>query len=265
MQKIGLVFQIALRVFLIFLLFFVWIRFFVRSLLLTTLIALLCAAFVEIILNVIFQKHSKLKDLKISQKEECENMFLSLAYAKNEVDFFFNLASTRHKAIKKKKYVLISHEDHNVILYPHIKFSPLSKDDITEILNTLKNEKFNKLVICCGEIMKDVLPFVKNFEIECSILDKFETYKKIYEDYDFFPKVTTTYKKDKKTTFKEMLSYSFNKSKTKSYLLSALVLLFSSLFIRFNLYYSIMISLLVIFAIISFFNPFSKAQKDLKL
>lgn len=261
MRKIILILQIALRLLLIFLLFFVWIRFFVKSLLYSVLISIACTIFVELILKIFAAKINKQKQLKIKEKEECENMFLSLCVNKDALDFFYNLALIRHTAIKKRKYIIINHKDYNVILYPFLKFSQITKDDLTEILKEIKNQKFKKLVIVCGDATKETILFVKNFDFEITILDKFETYSKIYKEYDFFPKITTTYKPNKKNTMKELLAYSFNKTKAKSYVFSALILFLSSMFVRINLYYSIMISILLIFAIISFFNPFYKTQK----
>lgn len=265
MQKFGLVIQIVLKFLLIFLLFFVWIRFFVKSFINTILISILCTIFVQILFKIISEKVNKSKEMKLKEKEECENMFLSLVTQKNEVDFFFNLASTRHDSIKKRKYIIIKHKTHNVVLYPYIKFCKLTRDDLTTILKNVKKENFKKIVICCGEVEKEVFAFSKNFDTEISILDKFETYSKIYKDYDFFPQITTSYKTDKKTTLKELLAYSFNKSRTKSYLFSAFILFLSSLFIRMNLYYSIITSLLIIFALISYINPFYKSQTKFEL
>lgn len=192
-------------------------------------------------------------------------MFLSLSASKKELDFFYSLAKKRHNAIKKSKYVLIKHEDYSVVLYPFIKFSKLLPDDILDILNKTKSEKAKKIVIPCDEASKESLSFSKNFDIQIIILDKYETYKKLYKDYDYFPKITRQYKKDKKATIKELLSFSFNRSKVKNYIFSAIVLMFSSLFVKVNIYYCTFASILVIFAIISFFSPFNKASQKFEL
>ena len=255
MQKVNFIIKLLFRFFLFFLLGFIWIRFFLKSLWLSILLSSLISICVIILLEAISTKRAKITRLKIKEKEDAENMFLSLATSKNPIDFFHKLTTKKHEATKKKSYILIKHEDHNVLLYPYTSFAPITPDDITKILSTIQKEKYKKLVICCGDVSKETINFVKNFDAEIILLDKFQTYSEIYKFYDCFPKITLSYKRTKKESFKELLSFSFNRSRTKSYLLSALVLLFSSLFVQMSLYYAIFSSLLVIFAIISFFLP----------
>ena len=55
-------------------------------------------------------------------------------------------------------------------------------------------------------------------------------------------------------TFKDFVAFSFNKKRAKGYLLSAFLLAFSAIFVRTTIYYTIVATLLVVFAIISQFN-----------
>ena len=188
-------------------------------------------------------------------------MFFSIAISKNYLDFFENLAKKKYKAQKNKKYIIVEHDDGNVILYPNLSFSALAAEDIKKIVLELNKQDYRKIVIPCGEINKECYDFISKFNKEIILLDKYETYSKLYKDYDFYPEIIKNEKINKKATFKEILDFSFNKYKVKSYLLSALALLFSSLFVRNNLYYCIVASVLMIFAILSFFNPFRRSTK----
>ena len=265
MQKINLILKLIIKFFLFFLLAFIWIRFTLKSLWISILLSSLISVTVIILLEGISTKRAKISSLKIKEKEDAENMFLSLATSKDATSFFHKLASKKHEATKKKTYILIKHEEYNVILYPHTSFAPITPDDVTKILSRIQKENYTKLVVCCGEVSKEAISFVKNFETEILLLDKYQTYSELYKFYDCFPEITLSYKKTKKESFKDLLSFSFNRSRTKSYLFSAVILLFSSLFVRLNLYYAIFSSLLVIFAIISFFMPVAKTRQNVGL
>ena len=265
MHKLRFIVQFSIRFFMFFLLSFIWLRFLIKPIILTIVISTLTALFFEFSLNIIYLKKNNNKKLKLKEKEDAENMFLSLSITNKFVDFFNKLASTRHNTEKKLNYIVVKHKDYNVILYPFIFFKTLEPDDINKIILDLKNENYKKLVICCNESSKNTDKHIKNFEFEIVILDKYETYLSLYKFYNYFPEITLSYKPIKKEGFKDLLALSFNRSRTKGYLFSAIVLLFSSFFIKFNLYYSIFSSLLIIFAFISLFNPFKKAQKNFEL
>lgn len=258
MQKINYIIKFLISFFMFFLLSFVWIRFLLRSIILTITFSTIISLFVEFLLQLIIFKKEKKTSLKQKEKEEAENMFLSLSISQDVMSFYYKLASTRYKCDKKKNYVVIQHDDYNVILYPFIIFSTVSPEEIRKIIVNLKNENFKKLVVCCHDFSKEALSFSKNFNFEIVLMNKFETYLNLYKEYNVFPTTTLNYKKTKKESLKDILSFSFNRSKTKNYLFSAVVILFSSFFIRLNLYYSIFASLLIIFAIVSFFHPTKK-------
>ncbi|MBQ8793050.1 MAG: hypothetical protein IJZ62_05715, partial [Clostridia bacterium] len=86
--------------------------------------------------------------------------------------------------------------------------------------------------------------------------------QKLYKYYDVYPEMTHKYKKEKMLVFKDFLAYSFNKKRTKGYLLSAFILILSSLFVRGSIYYCVISSLCVIFALISYFNPYFNTKNE---
>lgn len=261
MQKIKNVISTLSRLFLIFLLIFIWMRFFIKKFWLAVAISIAITILFDLIIKIFLVKKSNRETLKQKEKEECENMFFSLAISKNPLTFFNNLAKIRYKTVKNKNYIKIEHENDNVILYPHLFFSTLNIDNIKKIITKINKENYRKLVIVCNEINNDCYDFIKKIDKEIVLLDKYETYSKLYKEYNFYPEITTIKKNNNKATFREILDFSFNKYKVKSYFLSALALLFSSLFVKNNLYYCIVASILMIFAIISFFNPFKNKTK----
>ena len=266
MKKISLVIQELLKLFLIFLIFFVWIRYMIRSLWIAMLISSLCTIGIYAILFILSRKKKIKLGLKIKEKESAENIFLSLCFDSSPMDFFLKMASKRHHNITKhKKYLTIEYKLENVktILWFDGSFEGLTVPRLCEIYDHIKKEKATKIVVCCYEISdKNLSSFLRTFEEKIVILDRYQTYEKLYKLYDCFPQVTKTYPKEKATAFKDMLGYTFNKKRTKNYLFSALILILSGLFVRVTIYYCIIASLLIVFAIISQFNSSFNAKND---
>lgn len=263
MKYVGLILQSILRITLIYSLTFIWIRYFIRELWLSLVLSGVITIVLDILIRIITKRKDNKSNMKIKEKEEAENMFLSLTTSSNFMTFFLNLAKKENqKAIKKKNYILLENPENKTLFYPFMSANELSKDDIAKIIILANKEKADKIVITCGDINKEAFSFSKSLNIPIILLDKFSTYNELYKYYDCFPEITLSYQKSKKLAFKEMLAFSFNKSRTKGYVLSAIVLLISTFFIRMNIYYCIMASLLIIFALISFFNPYFNTKPN---
>jgi len=254
MKKILFILQIILKIFIIFFLVFIWTRYFIRSLWICLLISAVTSGLIYLFLHFLSNKKNSASNLKIKEKEEAENIFLSLATKGENLNFFYTLAKTRYPSVEKKsKYILINNSEKiKSIIFPCLKFSQLTNDDIVQITSIVKKENPSKVIIVCGEISPDTINFANNFDMQILLLDKYSSYKALYKEFDFFPEISFEYKKDKARTFKEIIKFAFSKDKAKGYLLSAFVLLLSSFFVRINLYYCIVSSILLVFALICY-------------
>lgn len=259
MKRFSFVFQIFFKLLLIFLLVFVWVRYFIRSLLYSIIISAFITAIIDILTRLLFNKNKQKQDLKFKEKLEAENIFLSFAIDGNYISFYEKLFSEQ-LAEKKKKYILLQN---STAIYPFFSFDTLKISDIVSIMKKVKKEKITKLIIPCGDFSKDCSSFIKIFDEEVILLDKYQTYQTIYKNKKTFPEITRKVKETKSLTIKKIIELSFNKQRTKGYLLSALALMFCTLFVKTTLYYVITISLLIIFALFSYTNPYFN-KKDAK-
>lgn len=260
MRKISTFLQEILKILTIFLFYFVWLRYFVRKLAITLTTTVILTIITYAILYYIRRKKQNISGLKQKEIEDAQNMFLSLSCGENQMDFFEKLAKTRHKNITKhKKYLTITYPEENAktFLWFCGDFDGLDTTKMVEIIKIAKREKPTKVVVLCKFVAdKNLQNFLGNFKTKFVILDEFQTYQKLYKLYDFYPKITQKYSSEKKMLFKDMVAYSFNKKRTKGYLFSALILIFSSLFVPMTIYYCVVSTILLIFAIISQFNPY---------
>lgn len=255
MKKILYVLQILLKLLLIFAIAFIWLRFFVKPLWLSIIISI-GVTFLFEIMHRYFQKRNKTqKNLKLKEKEDADNMFFSLTTDNKYINFFEEMLKTRHaEIITKKSYLIINKENKNIVLYPCFKLEPLTPNTVVEILKNIKQIKVEKIIIACYEYDKQLQVFIKNFNEEILLFDRYECYC-LYKEYDFYPEITQQYKKEAKLTFKDLLGFAFNKSRTKGYLVSSIILFITSFFVKLNIYYCVISSLLMLLALISYINP----------
>lgn len=255
MKKFLIILQILLKLSLVFLISLIWLRFFLKSIWLSVLISLGITLLFEVV-HRYFQKKSKTQtSLKLKEKEDAENIFFSLATNGKYLKFFEDMLKSRHSnIITKKSFIIIEKDNQKTILYPYFKLAKFQPENLIEILKEISSVKANKITIICYDYDKDILPFINNFEQEINLIDKYQSYA-LYKEYDFYPEITMQYKKEASLTFKSMLAIAFNRSRTKGYFLSAIILFITSFFIKTNIYYCVISSVLLIFALISYINP----------
>ncbi len=258
MRKINIILQEILKILCVYLLIFVWIRYLLKKLVPSIFLSAVLTALVCGIWHFFTTKKKNKTRLKIKEQQDAQNMFLSLVFEKEPMDFFFKLAKTKHKdVIKHKSYICVMHEENKkTLLYFHPSFEGLSSTNLLSIYSKLKKENANKIVICCKNVSDKTLPSIlSTFEEKIIILDEFMTYKYLYKYYNYFPKITKTLPQEKKWLLRDFCAYSFNKQRAKGYLFSALVLVICGIFVPATIYYSLVASVLVVFALISQFNP----------
>lgn len=280
--------QEALKFVLLFLLCFVWTRYVFRKLWLSVVLSLFIATIIYVILWFLGQKKNNKQGLKLKEKADAEDMYLSLVCQNKPIDFFVNILAKQYEKIDKHPdyvtYVqnksadeqkqtknsqnesLKSLEKHEkTVLYFDNSFDGLNVSKFLKIYNKLKKEKANEIIIICKEISdKQIFSICQNFKENFVILDQYQTYQKIYKPNQTYPEIEVKCKNEKKMVFKDFVSYSFNKNRTKGYLFSAFVLILSSLFVRATIYYCIIASILVVFALVSQFNPYFNKKNDFK-
>lgn len=254
MKKIFVLFQIFIKSFIIFLILFIWLRYIFNSFWLAIVTSVFLTLLIELLYSVIKRKKGIKNSLKIKEKEDADKMFFSLSKDINYIDFYYKLVKSRHSnAIKLKKYILITHQDGSkVALFPYIKFQALCFDDIISSYNIIK-QPIDKIVITCNDYEKNIINNIKSFSCPVVLLNKYETYENLYKEYDFYPEISTV-ELNTRYTLKDFFSLAFNRSKSKGYFISAIILFIASWFIQFNIYYSVFASILFLFALISLTN-----------
>lgn len=246
------------RLFLEFLIALVWMRYFVKDF----TIAIISTVLVVILFECVLFLFKKSKQKKSGDKKQIQKKIDDIAMTflfsddSQNLNFFHKLASLKHKATKKSKYVVVENTNKKVVLIPFFTYQNFSCDNLLFCINTTKKENPQKLVITTNGVEQDVFALAKHFEdFEIVVLDKSDTFFKLLKFYDCYPEINTKIKPTTKPTHQDLLACAFNKKRSKGYFLASCILLISSFVVRKNLYYIISSSLLLILALVSHFNP----------
>lgn len=258
MRTFNQIVSTVIRVSLIFLLCFIWARYYIRSL----LWAILLASALTLIFDWLLTYFSKQKNLKARLKKE--ELIKAEGYSNNFIfnnksvalNFYFKLLSKEFSPIKKADYIIFEKENKKIILFPYYKFNKLLVEDIIYVYNKIKNLFCDKVILCINEISEQVKKIAMKLPIKFVILNKYETYEKFMKKYDIFPAETFNFDENQKLTFQNVLEISLNRRKARGYIFASVILLISGFFVRVTIYYLIMSSILLLLSIFSYINPF---------
>ncbi len=239
------------RLFIIFLVCFVWIRYFVDSFWISLAITLLISLSIDILYTFFKNKKNNKLNIKKEEENKIEGYINTFIYSDKKycVDFFYELCKKKYNCIKKSNFIVIEHTNSTIVLYPMFLFRDFSIDDLIETVNKTKAHKPNRIVICTNKIALNLDKFSKTFPMEIVILDGQQTYFSLLKKYQFYPKITK-FNNEQKINFKQFITIATDKKRAKSYFISALFLLFSSFFVSYKIYYLVFSTILLIMCFI---------------
>ena len=142
MRKFNALFKIIIESLLIFLIFFIWLNFYLKSRTFASLLSLFLTAIVEGISQMARRTKNDKSSLRDKEQIEAEKMFMSLVKNGQSVDFFVKLFSSRYnKVFKEKGAIILEKNDEKIAIYPLLKFQKVSQDDIISVEHKLSKLK----------------------------------------------------------------------------------------------------------------------------
>lgn len=199
------------------------------------------------------EKNKKIKATKLNHIEDVNKTFI-FTEQNNLIDFFYKLFSKKDKVEVHQDYLEIIKQDKKIAVLLNFKYTSLNADKLIELVNKTTSKKYDRILILCSNYDINILNVLDNFKTQILVLDYKQTYYNILEKYEFYPEIIKTEKAKPKKSFALFMTKILDKKKTKSYIFSAFVLLFYSLFVSIKIYYYIIITLLLTLAILSKFN-----------
>lgn len=229
------------------LIFFISIVFFraIRiSFRLCLLFSALTTIFICILLFMLKTKRDDKKHIKVAELSKIAKIKEQFSFA-SKIEILNYLKTLFNAEINYKKELTL--DDGKTILIPFYNKDTFELTDLKELYRENKNRRVTKVKILCFAYTEECKLLSQNFKkIEYEIIDFNELYTKYVKPQNLEPQFIIEKLPKEKMTFNRFKCYAFNKSKTKTYFLCGIILLFSSYFVPLRIYYLIFSGLMFI-------------------
>lgn len=231
---------------------FVWIRYFIKNNIVAILISTILSTIVVGLSYLTHRGKIEKQITKLETEKRIDSFIYSLFLLGREKisKLFFEKISKKEYSILKNNIILLN--DENII--PLLHKEEICLNDIASVYQKAKKLNLKKITILSISATPSAHKLTKSIkDIEIKIYEKHKTFYKYIQRYAIYPEILVAQKTSKKDSFLAIIKLGFRKERTKHFVLSGIIMLILSLFFKYNLYYTIVSSILFLFAIISFF------------
>ena len=253
--------------FLLFLISFVWIKYFSNNMFFATLLSFFIIAIFNV-LKYFFNSKKNIKN-KLNKKLMNDIDLYTLTFLSNtkkeNLDFFEKvLKKDGSKLIYSKNLITYKILNKTEALCPIFDSNELQFEEVLKFLSFAKNLSVEKIFILCNQCTQKTKNFLENFkDFDVKILTKVDIFFNLLKPANIYPNIKFEIKENKKYKFKELINLSFDKSKTKKYFLTGMLIFFCSFIVKYNFYYVFMSSLLFLFSLICFIKSKNNFDNNL--
>lgn len=264
-SKLSSILDVIFGISFVFLVSYIWIRYFVHNTLFNVII---CAVFTFAVCSLYYVcKKKKREQQSISTSElkkanNCSKLFL-VSGNKETVKILEKMLKEKHTVKSYSSYLIVN----NIGIAPCYNSTVLTEEQVLSSAIKLKNKNLSKIILLCVTASKEAISCAKLFkQLNLVIFTEQETYRNLLKPFEFEYQSEITEKPKRREKASQLLNIMFNKERTKGYFVSAIILLFASFFMRYNLYYLISSTVLCLLALYSHFNlKFNKQIKKEEL
>jgi len=235
------------RSFLVFIIAWLWISFYIRGFAMILILSTAVTLAVNYVITIINTHRSKTKAITKQQREHMAQVILQLKFMTKP-----QLISLLKKALPKEARVYVNQKRFTLHPLFHVPI-PSERDIIRCIKSARKN---SKIFFLADFFPPATIAFAKSLDYDIVMLDAEGTYTQILAPTQTFPEIKIQTKKPSpRKTLSDIKTLVFNRTRTKSYVITGMVILFSSLIVRLHLYYIIFATIVFSLALTSYFSP----------
>lgn len=252
-NKLSLVLDLIFGTSFVFLICFIWARYFLHNL---SLAILFSGIITFCVVGIFYFVKSKK-----SEKQKVSKTDLAKAH---DISTYF-LLCTKQETLKEFEKILSKNHDvkikSDMLIFDKVAIRPLylsteiTDKDVLDSFSKIKNISIQKVIICClsaSAKAREIANIIKDKTI--TIFTEYDAYKNIFKPANFSVEMPKPPKLKARQRFLKYGQIAFNKSRTKSYFLVAVIMLFSSFIMRYNIYYLVFATITTILALYSHFN-----------
>ncbi len=241
----------------VFILLFSWIKFYTKNIILSILIGIFATFLLIFIYFFVKSKKIKKTELSKKQKQLAQNCALQLSFStqKSTINYFEKLLNNNYNITKHTNFLILKNNNQKILFAPLFNTEKIKNTNLAQLYAIAKEKNCSILIISgiqADEEVKNLSLKIKNIKIE--IWDCFTTYNKLIKDKNLLPDETVD-TSISKLNIKQILKYAFDRKRMKNYLLFGLILIISSFFVYYKIYYLIFGTIMIIIALLTIILP----------
>jgi len=251
--KFSKISNIILKYFLIFAISFLWLNYLRVDNILCFALSLCISAGVGYGIYLLNKPREKRASLSAMERAEVEKISLQFLYSSKQktMDFFQKLFLEKYNAKKFNNYLDLG-------TYAFVPFYEAEAFQIGDLYKVLKYSDKPIVVACVGyDNSIDKALNLTNREIH--ILDQTSVFNML-KSYDQFPDFGIKKQEKTRPKLSELKHIAIARTNAKSYLISSFFIFLTAFFVRFNIYYTIFSTLLLVLAGVCLFQPKPKVE-----
>lgn len=259
MENISRFFSNTFKYILYISMFFIWINYYYRDVITSLVLSVIISIITDKIISIFVKRSRHNAIVKSKEKKlisDFSTQFLCSTKYQN-INYFSSLFS--NPSTKKSKDCFIIKD---TTFIPYYTTCKIDESDIMAIYRTF-NIKTKNLVVLCKDITDGAKSFAKSISnYNFVVLNEYDVYFKFLKPLNASLPSIISFKETKKLKIKEYINIALNKNHSKGYFTSGFVILISSIFIRYKIYYIVFAFILFVLAYFSYFNVWFNKPED---
>ena len=181
----------------------------------------------------IYKKRKNAINLNLKEQEKMADISLQflLEDSKNIMKFYSILLSVNHAITQTKNSIRWE----NCAFVPFYENTTITSDTVAKIFKD--NKIANNIFIAGISFSEDAVKLASKIkQCKITLLDESQIFN-ILKKYDFYPDFKIELNKKEKFKYSRLKEIAFTKTNAKHYLISGFIILLTSFFIKYNIYY----------------------------
>ena len=230
---------------------FVWINYYLRNFSSAITISISIVIFIELVIYLLHKNKQLHTKVIANNKQIISSINISLIHStlSTNLTYYSNILKTMYCSQKYKDCIVAIIDRKKVCVVPTYKPTSCNQNDIAKCIAIAVLHKADKLIVLSNTFDSTTTKYVQQIHgIEIELYDLELTYSTLLHSQEL-PQCPITISQPK-LSYKDIFRIAFDRQRTKGYLMSGLILIISSLFVPYNIYYVVSGSILMLFALI---------------
>ena len=229
----------------------VWINYFVRKFSIALTLSILLATGVEIIMYWLYYRSIKNKQLTNANtaKQLALHNYMLYTALPSQLLYYANILKQTYCSQIYKDCIVAIFDNKKVCYIPKYSIDSINVMAVIECIRIGLRHKADKIIVLTNEICSHAKQYIDNAHgMEIEIYNLSKTINLIIGNQSI-PDCPITISKNK-PTFRQYAGIIFTRAHAKGYLMSGIIIMLSSLIVPYSIYYIIMGTIMLLFALI---------------